>query len=391
VLTHREPVNGLCFDSKNETLAVAAGAMQLWDLKRAPPLAISEAPFFQSQRNGSDITFTRDGSTLFYVDGIVVRRWEVARPYREADSETGGSITGVPSSSLGVTADPKQLLFVVERNSGSEILTRNFATLSAAPKSLVSLTDIQIDDLSVSPDGLRFVFSAYRHPRYTLELWEQDAPKKLDVADLQTGHPGSFWCSSFRPDGVTLATGHRDGAIRLWDIGSGKLKLRSTVPNVNWGGIGGLAYSPDGSLLASVDWDGGVNLWDASGESMHRKATLGQHDARAYTVQFSQDGRILASGDSSGVIKLWNIDENPPQATHLTKHTANISSLFFAPDARELLSSGFDGRVIIWDVAKAVPRREWNFPGPICDAQFDPTGQQVVSANGNGSIYVWKY
>lgn len=33
VIDHDEPVHGLCFDSKGETLVVAAGTVQLWDLK----------------------------------------------------------------------------------------------------------------------------------------------------------------------------------------------------------------------------------------------------------------------------------------------------------------------------------------------------------------------
>ena len=259
--------------------------------------------------------------------------------------------------SLSVTANGNQLLSTSARDGGSEILIRNFASLTAPPKSLVEMGDSRIDDLSISPDGRRLVFSAFRHPRYTLQFWERssDGPKQLDVADLQSGHPGSFWCTAFSPDGDTLASGHRDGAIRLWDISGDQLKLRETVPNVHWGGIGGLDFSPDGKTLATVDWGGLVKLSDASGERMLRKTILGRHEARAYRVRFSPDGRMLASGDNAGEIKLWPVGENSSNATKLTSHTAGISSLVFGPNGRELLSAGGDGRVIVWDVEQASP------------------------------------
>jgi len=286
---------------------------------------------------------------LFYVDGIVVRRWETARPFQKVDGEQSVPVSGVPS--LGFTANGNHLLSVSERGGGSEISIRDFPSPTAAPKSMVELKDIRIGDLTVSPDGRRFVFATHRHPQYTLEFWEQsqDGPQQLDIANLETGHPGSFWCTAFSPDDETLASGHRDGAIRLWDIGGGQLKLRETVPDVHWGGVGGLDYSPYGNALASVDWGGEVKLWDTSGGRVHSKANLGRHDARAYKVRFSPDGRILASGDFSGVIKLWPVGETS-QATILTSHTACITSLDFTPDGRKLLSSGNDGRVIVWDL-----------------------------------------
>jgi WD40 repeat protein len=73
----------------------------------------------------------------------------------------------------------------------------------------------------------------------------------------------------------------------------------------------------------------------------------------------------------------------------LASHTAGITSLTFSSDGKALLSSGWDGRVIIWDVTQKKISQEWRFPGGVYQAAFGPTGRQVISANGNGSVYVW--
>jgi WD40 repeat protein len=390
VLRHKAPVKGLSFDPKGELLAVATDAVQLWDITQNPPLAGREAPLgLGSPLDSVGLAFSRDGSQLFYVDGTAVRRWETAHPFR-APGELDASVSSVVS--LSVRAHDNHLLTVVQRDGGTEILTRDFTSLATPPKQFVEWTDSGLNDLSFSPDGQRFVVAAYRKHRYALQLWDQSqaGPKRLATADLELGHPGSFWCTAFSPAREQLASGHRDGAIRLWDISKGQLQLQSTLPEVHWGGIGALDYSPDGRVLASVDWGGGVKLWDATEDRLSLMKSLGRHTHRSHGVRFSPDGHMLASCDFGGEIKLWRIDSDSPRPTDLKSHTANVTSLSFTPDGRRLLSSGADGRVIVWDVSEAKPLREWQFPGYVYDARFDPTGQRIVSANGNGSIYVWE-
>ncbi|MXV85471.1 T9SS type A sorting domain-containing protein [Candidatus Poribacteria bacterium] len=65
---------------------------------------------------------------------------------------------------------------------------------------------------------------------------------------------------TFAPDSKTLATGGRDGTLRLWDVRTGGLRKTPPVPNVF--GISCLSFAPDGKTLATGGWNGTVTLWE---------------------------------------------------------------------------------------------------------------------------------
>jgi hypothetical protein len=61
----------------------------------------------------------------------------------------------------------------------------------------------------------------------------------------------------FGPDGKTLATGSRDGAVWLWDMTSHR---QITALTGSVGAVNSVAFSPDGKTLASGNADGTVRF-----------------------------------------------------------------------------------------------------------------------------------
>jgi WD40 repeat protein len=180
-----------------------------------------------------------------------------------------------------------------------------------------------VHGIAFSGDGKRLASAEGSSPI----LWDVATGKQIATF---AGH--DWWkkatavgCSA---DGKWLASRGGDGAVKLWEVASGKERFSLTTrSNSNC-----LAFSPDGRTLASA---GGelteeqdatgmrlvgfdlVPLWDvATGKEL---AVLAQPDVKpagsrwavvATSVAFSRDGKTLLTATNYGV-HLWNLEQGP--------------------------------------------------------------------------------
>ena len=120
------------------------------------------------------------------------------------------------------------------------------------------------------------------------------------------------------PDGGTLVSGAADQTLRVWSLASstsaGVLALdRSDEPPTRWESYGvhpgpevmAVAANPGGRLVASAHRDSAIRLWSLpSGREITR---LPSPAATTYAVVFSRDGRYLYSGGDDDAIHKWDI------------------------------------------------------------------------------------
>jgi len=170
----------------------------------------------------------------------------------------------------------------------------------------------------------------------------------------------------FSGDGQTVAIGHRDGIVRLWQAATGEASL-SLMGNT--GLIFALALSKDGRMLATGGKEGRLSLWGLpTGEVQQEIETKA---GAIHVLAFSPDGKFLASGHEDLAVCLWAI--NAQGHLHLERtllgHTQTIWSVAFGPSptaqpaahpapqgsgnrnaARQLLVTGSsDYTVRVWD------------------------------------------
>jgi len=132
-----------------------------------------------------------------------------------------------------------------------------------------------------------------------------------DIVWMAGGHSGYVYSVAFSPpDGEILASGSKDGTVKLWRVSDGSL-IRTLCGRGS--DVYSVAFSPDGQLLASGNSKSIINLWRVSDGSLIR--TLTGNAQYVHSVAFSPNGELLASASEDrdpnleGVIQLWRVSD----------------------------------------------------------------------------------
>jgi WD40 repeat protein len=109
-------------------------------------------------------------------------------------------------------------------------------------------------------------------------------------------HDGPINCLTFSPDGKLLASGDRDGVVRLWNVGTGKEVHKLDTGR---GEILTAVFAPHGKTLATSGTDGIIRLWHtATGKEASRLETPFAVNA----IAFTGNGERLIVADGEGNI-----------------------------------------------------------------------------------------
>ena len=236
-----------------------------------------------------------------------------------------------------------------------------------------------VSALSFRPDGKTL---ASGHSDGNIRIWDANTDELLQTF---MGHASGVGNVSFHPAGKTLASsGRLDGTIRIWDADTGEL-LHTLIGHTGW--IHNFSFRPDGKTLASASRDGTIRIWDVdTGELLH---TLTGHRAPVVSVSFSPDGQILASAGEDATVRIWDTTAGVFLRT-LTRHTGWVESVSFSPDGRTLASGSRDAMVRIWDADTGeLLHTLTGHTGYVSSVAFRPDGQLLASGSADNSIRFW--
>ncbi|KAG1838017.1 WD40-repeat-containing domain protein [Suillus subalutaceus] len=210
--------------------------------------------------------------------------------------------------------------------------------------------------MALSPNGETI---ASGHDNGEVRLWNIETRR---VITRWTGRSNVVWSLCWSADGNQVLSGSRDGTVRIWDVKSGKTVL--TIKTGHKWMNAAVIYPPDATKIATGGDDkDGVKIWDAKTGKLFKTLISGQifdtttweeivvlegHTDWVNATSLSGNGHILASASVDKTVCLWNLDTNR-QVVPL-EHEDVVRCVALSLDGKVLVTVCPNGNVYTWDI-----------------------------------------
>jgi WD40 repeat protein len=386
---------------------IAAGcfdkSMRLYDLASGRLLAIGAG-----HQNGiAGIAFTSDGKTLVTA-GLdrTVKVWQTPvcnpkaakavefKPFASLEEHTGRVysvvVTKDGQSIASVSDDRTARIWDMPKPSadGKPVVIKK-------SRRLLQGHNMPAESIALSPDN-RLLATGSRDGQ--VKIWDMETGTEQRTI---AGANGSVLAVAFSADGQTLITGagnsgsRNPGEVRQFSLDDNVgYDLRLPQPNT----VRGLATTPDGKFVASACEDRSIHLIEigesAKAQDLKPEVESGLEPQIVMAVAWSPDSNSLAYAGENKWINLR--DQKTGKSRKWLAHDDVIACLAFSPDGKSLASASYDRLVKIWDVANWVP----GTPSPpvrvlrghtnwVFSVAFSSDGRKLASGSYDKSVRIW--
>ncbi|MBM4073909.1 MAG: WD40 repeat domain-containing protein, partial [Planctomycetes bacterium] len=321
IATH---VQAIAFRNDSKVLATAHNSVILWDV---PAGKQREAIVGQS---GYAVAFSPDGRFL----ATATRQGEVVVRDAKDGKELDTLPTGEPSVfALAFSRDSQVLAAGASKNErpGKLILWH----VASRKKQLTIEVDRAALSLDFDPTGKTLACGGAG-----VTLWDVATGKKLAQPVPETH--GQIDALAFVADGKTLAVPCIDGKIYLWTPGQEKLRILSGQN----GQVRGIALLPRTQTIVSGGEDGAIRLWDvATGKELQPLAgPVGAMRSLAFTPDCE---KLVSAGPG---VCVWEMKTGRLLKTMMRNDGKPYHVFALAPDGRHAVTGeGYEG-IRLWDV-----------------------------------------
>ncbi len=346
---HTRAVKAVACSSDGECLASGGldGMVTLWDIDRRDD-DLTLRGLRGAQAGVTGVAFSPDGARLASATrDRTLQVWDVATAktiltLQRLPAAVNGLAFGSEGQVAGGCEDGSVRIWEVP--SGRERLCLRPASGPACGR-LADWPNAPVHAVAFGPNGAL----AAAGGDGAVRVWE--IPSGRERLCLRGGAPAA--AVAFSPDGGRLAAAGGDGS-RVWEAATGRELLALAGPvqaerpgrglHGSRGPVHAIAFSPDGTYLATASQDEAVRVWDAATGELVR--TLRGHAGAVRGLAYGRGGRLASAGDDKAV-RVW--DAAGQELLALRGHTEPLRALAFSPDGHRLASASDDGTIKIWD------------------------------------------
>jgi WD40 repeat protein len=260
---------------------------------------------------------------------------------------------------------------------------------------------------------------------WSVEIWELESGRRLFDP---LPHEQRVLYVAFSADDRWFLTSSADETVRVWDLGSGKLKTTvpyplpgfgvvaispdstrfvttgggiriwrlpdgtpltdqlSLAPSPNPNALGNFAqFAPDGKHILVVS-GGGVQLYDGiSGAPVGPRLPQGGQNTHA---RFSHDSTKVATQSTDSGVRLWEVPSGKSLGPPL-QHGADVTNVRFTADDVHLVTRSGDGYIRMWHVATGQLALE-PIKGDAFGGDIHPSRSEILTGSPDGTLRRWQ-
>lgn len=237
-----------------------------------------------------------------------------------------------------------------------------------------------VNPVAITPNGKTLAMGG---DNGAIRLWNVQTGK---FTNTLKSHTAAIYALAFSPDGQTLVSGSADATIKIWNSHSGN--LMRTLKRRSQAGVSALAISPDGKRLVSGDRIGTTEIWNlGTGELTN---FFEGHAILVTALAISSDGQTLVSSSQDNTIKLWELPTGKLIRTLTAADSHHFLAVALTPDGEKIAGGGWDGTIRLWErrTGKLTESLQVG-SAPIDVLIFKPNGKTLVSGSQDGIIRLW--
>lgn len=206
----------------------------------------------------------------------------------------------------------------------------------------------------------------------------------------QQGHLGKhsslILCLDFSADSTLIATGGRDGKVKIWSALTGF--CISTFSDHS-GEVTSVRFSKNNRVLLSASSDGTIRAVDLI-RYRHFKTLTTPRPVQFSCMEADASGELVMAGThDTWEIFVWSLQTGVILDV-LAGHSGPIQKLHFDPVRQRLVSASWDRTIRTWDLySREKHVQSLSHDSEVLSVSFHPSGQEMAAATLKGDVCFW--